>query len=187
MVAMMALSNRALKAASLVVDMQKDAARFAEIARMEAYQRGQRSAPLPVPAPSKPRGRDQELDAINVRMAEGNQLRRQQVANPVQFGPSMASVGEAVPPYRPLAETAVDGRRAPTIEDQIAHRVAMHVEQFTNPHQSTPGVMPYGRLEQTRADHSSPNYDTDPHVLRIQQGPVTWRVPVPGQEPPEAA
>jgi hypothetical protein len=190
----MALSNRALAAAQASQDHFKDRDRFAEIARIEAFQRAQQSAPPPAPAaPPRANPLDTELAAINARMAseqaDSLKSRAATMAQPVLFGPPQ--VREGAQPESPagMAGPAAFGSQR-SAEDEINARQQMMAAQFTSPTDPGPGAMPYQRLERTgvAVPPGHPKYDTDKHLrvlkpedLRpLKRGEqASWRVPVP--------
>jgi hypothetical protein len=190
----MPLSNQALAVISTGIGVT-DQQRWAEIARIEAFQRAQQGAPPPGPAaPPRIDPRDTELVAINARMATEQadilKSRAATMAQPVLFGPPQVREGaQPETPARSPSPAAFGSQRS--AEDEINARQQMMAEQFTSPIDPGPGAMPYQRLERTGvavpADH--PKYETDKHLrvlkledlvpLRPGQKP-TWSVPVPG-------
>jgi hypothetical protein len=190
----MPLSNQALALVSTGLGVS-DQQRWAEVARIEAFQRAQQAAPPPAhAAPPRVNPLDTELVAINARMqTEQNDIlksRAATMAQPVLFGPPQVREGaQPETRARPAGPAAFGSQRR--AEDEINARQQMMAAQFTSPIDPGPGAMPYQRLERTgvAVPPGHPKYETDKHLrvltpedlvpLRPGVKP-TWSVPVPG-------
>jgi hypothetical protein len=162
-----------------------DRARLAEAERLNAYERAHPWNPRGAPAakPTVQQIHDPELVRINSLKAQEieGMVRGRQMAQPQALGEPWQ-----VPPQTPTPPAPAGYGH--TVEAEINRRQSLLVEQFTSPVNPGEVTVPWPRLEQTRADLSSPNYASDPHVLRISEGvKPTWHVPIPGKWPPEAA
>jgi hypothetical protein len=94
------LPNYIVKRVTAMAEMSKDAERWAECQRIEAFERQQRENRAAPPGP-KVRVVDEQEKVINsfMELEQRDILasRAQTRANPVQFGPSQKRVGNAVP------------------------------------------------------------------------------------------